>query len=76
MKVYPRNAIGLRWAKSSLSLVNGNCVEVARLSARFVLVRDSKDPEGPILRFTSAEWHAFLRVIRNGGFDRSPGLAI
>lgn len=58
--------------KSSYSLANGNCVEVAGLSSDLVQIRDSKDPQGPVLGFTSAEWDAFLGGVRNGEFDRSP----
>ena len=57
------------WIKSSLSFSNGNCVEVASLSAGEIGVRDSKDPEGPVLRFTPNEWQAFLGGARNGEFD-------
>jgi hypothetical protein len=57
------------WIKSSLSFSNSNCVEVASLSAREIGVRDSKDPGGPVLRFTPDEWHAFLGGARNGEFD-------
>lgn len=59
----------LHWLKSSLSFSNSNCVEVASLPAGEVGVRDSKDPEGPVLRFTPGEWHAFLGGARNGEFD-------
>ena len=58
------------WIKSSLSFSNGNCVEVASLSGGEIGVRDSKDSGGPVLRFTSDEWHAFLGGARNGEFDR------
>lgn len=58
-----------RWIKSSLSFANGNCVEVAGLAHGQIGVRDSKDPEGAILRFTPDEWHAFLGGVRNGEFD-------
>jgi len=51
---------GPRWVKSSFSFSNGNCVEVAGLG-RMVGLRDSKDPEGPVLHFTPSEWSAFLR---------------
>ena len=58
-----------RWLKSSLSFSNGNCVEVANLPNGEIGVRDSKDSQGPVLRFTSDEWHAFLGGVRNGEFD-------
>jgi hypothetical protein len=57
------------WTKSSLSFSNGNCVEVASLSHDEIGIRDSKDSEGPVLRFTPGEWHAFLGGVRNGEFD-------
>jgi Domain of unknown function (DUF397) len=60
---------GSYWIKSSLSFSNGNCVEVASLPDGEIGVRDSKDSEGPVLQFTSGEWHAFLGGVRNGEFD-------
>lgn len=60
---------GLGWIKSSLSFSNGNCVEVASLPEGEIGVRDSKDSEGPVLRFTSDEWRAFLGGVHNGEFD-------
>lgn len=53
------------WVKSSLSFANGNCVEVASLSSRAVGVRDSKNSDGPVLRFTPDQWVSFLRGVRN-----------
>jgi hypothetical protein len=60
---------GLGWVKSSLSYSNGACVEVADLPDGRVGVRHSKDPSGPVLRFTPAEWHAFLAGAQAGEFD-------
>jgi hypothetical protein len=57
------------WVKSSLSFSNGACVEVADLTEGRVGVRHSKDPSGPVLRFTPAEWQAFLGGARLGEFD-------
>ena len=58
------------WIKSSLSFSNGNCVEVASLPDGEIGVRDSKASDGPVLRFTSDQWHAFLGRVRNGEFDK------
>jgi hypothetical protein len=64
-----RPGSGSNWVKSSLSFSNGNCVEVASLPDGGIGVRNSRDPEGAVLRFTSDEWHAFLGGARNGEFD-------
>ena len=61
---------GFNWVKSSLSFANGNCVEVASLPGGEIGVRNSRESEGEVLRFTSDEWHAFLGGVRNGEFDR------
>jgi Domain of unknown function (DUF397) len=60
---------GPRWVKSSLSYSNGACVEVADLPDGAVGVRHSMDPSGPLLRFTPAEWRAFLGGAQAGEFD-------
>jgi hypothetical protein len=53
------------WRKSSYSGGNGgNCVEVAVLSDNSLAVRDSKDPGGPKLMFTHAQWQAFITAVR------------
>ena len=61
----------LDWAKSSLSHANGSCVQVAGLSSDVIRVRDSKNIKGSVLRFTPAEWDAFLGGVRKGEFDRT-----
>lgn len=58
------------WRKSSQSMSNGNCVEVAELSGELIGVRDSKNPRGPVLRFTRADWDAFVSGIRTGEFGQ------
>jgi Domain of unknown function (DUF397) len=64
-----RPSSGSCWIKSSLSYANGNCVEVASLPGGEIGVRNSRDAAGPVLQFTSDEWHAFLGGVRNGEFD-------
>ena len=61
--------ISPRWLKSSASDPN-SCVEV-RFIEDAVQVRDSKDPEGPVLTFTNLEWEAFLAGVRFQEFDRA-----
>lgn len=48
------------WTKSSYSTDEGpDCVEVAPTPDR-ILVRDSKNPDGPRLALTPTTWTAFL----------------
>jgi hypothetical protein len=49
----------VRWTKSSYSVDNGNCVEVAAVPDT-VQVRDSKNADGPVLTFSARRWAAFL----------------
>jgi hypothetical protein len=58
----------LAWLKAQASTANGQCVEIAAASG-MVAIRDSKDPDGPILVYTSGEFRAFLDGARNGEFD-------
>jgi hypothetical protein len=56
------------WRKSIAS-GGDNCVEVA-FARDHLLLRDSKDPDGPRLRLTRTQWAAFLEGIKVGTFDR------
>ena len=56
------------WIKAQRSDSDGQCVEMRRHSGA-IEVRDSKNPDGPILRYTSAEWAAWLDGAKNGEFD-------
>ena len=58
---------GLNWRKSNYSgNSGGNCAEVANLPGA-VLVRDSKNPDGPRLAFGHTAWEAFAASLRAGG---------
>lgn len=57
-----RGSRGGRWRKSTRSSGQNNCVEVLGLDDR-VLVRDSKNPLGPVLSASNAAWRTFLAVI-------------
>jgi hypothetical protein len=56
------------WRKSRRSGNGGSCVEVANLD-HAVAVRDSKNPDGPKLALTRADWRALVAGIRHGAFD-------
>ncbi len=51
--------VEIGWRTSSYRTTHGACVEVAPAPDR-VLVRDSKDPEGPTLAVPTLAWRAFL----------------
>jgi Domain of unknown function (DUF397) len=53
------------WRTSSYSGSGDQCVEVASLSDDRRAVRDSKDPHGPVLMFSPAEWRRFLDNVQN-----------
>ncbi|GLW10105.1 hypothetical protein Misp01_52340 [Microtetraspora sp. NBRC 13810] len=69
------NGDSLVWRKSSYSGGGNDCVEVAEQD-EMILVRDSKDPGGPVLRFTGREWFAFWRGMKAGEFDGVGRLAL
>ncbi|MFE9389608.1 DUF397 domain-containing protein [Streptomyces sp. NPDC006784] len=47
-------------------------VEIAHLSGGAVAMRNSKEPD-VVLRYTAAEWEAFVLGARDGEFDLEPG---
>jgi hypothetical protein len=56
---------GLNWRKSTRSIGNGECIEVADVS-NDVAVRDSMNPEVANLRFSGEAWTAFLDGVKAG----------
>ena len=61
----------IAWRKSTASN-SGGCVEVAVVE-RSVLIRDSANPDGAVLRVSPTAWSAFLRHTRpkDSGLRRS-----
>jgi hypothetical protein len=52
----------IAWRKSSTS-TDGNCVQIAA-DGGWVLIRDSADRDGAVLRFPPAAWSAFTARAR------------
>jgi hypothetical protein len=58
----------LAWRTARRCGESGTCVEVALLDD-CVAVRDSTNPQGPVLRFGHPEWDTFVAGIRAGDFE-------
>ncbi len=56
--------VAVAWRTSSYSSANGECIEVAANAQ--VLVRDTKDSEGPVLAFRPDVWQRFARHVKVG----------
>lgn len=62
---YERDLSRAQWQISSHSSGDANtCVEVATNLSGFVPVRDSNDPDGPVLRFSRGEWRRFTASLK------------
>jgi Domain of unknown function (DUF397) len=55
------------WRRSSHCHTD-QCVEVSS-SDHGVKIRDTKEPDGPVLNFTVQEWRAFIQGAKDGEFD-------
>jgi hypothetical protein len=58
----------LNWRTARKSAGNGACVEVATVNLH-VLVRDSKDQDGPVMQYPGGAWQAFLANAQKGHLD-------
>lgn len=58
-----------KWRKSSYSGGGLDCVELADLGDGRIGVRDSKDPDGPVIAFDPGSISAFLNGVKAGEFD-------
>lgn len=54
----------MNWRKASYSASNGGgCVEVGK--ADHILVRDTQDHNGPVLRFSLVAWRRFAEQVKH-----------
>jgi hypothetical protein len=60
--------VNTEWIKATASGQGANCVEMRR-HGDVVEVRDSKNPDGPTLRFTPSGFAAWLDGAQHAEFD-------
>jgi hypothetical protein len=53
----------VRWQKSTYSGSTSNCVEVAHTKTG---IRDSKNPDGPVITTSPAALDRFIKAIKDG----------
>jgi hypothetical protein len=61
--------VGAAWKKSQRSNSQGACVEIARLAAGTVAMRNSRDPRGTALIYQTDTVRALVSALRTGEFD-------
>jgi Domain of unknown function (DUF397) len=57
------------WRKSQRSNSQGACVEIARIDAETIAMRNSRDPQGPALIYRRETIAALIEGLREGDFD-------
>jgi len=62
------DALDAGWRKASRSVASGACVEAASSHAA-VLVRDSVDRSGAVVRYSARTWQLFVDSAKAGAFD-------
>lgn len=58
----------IEWRKARRSANNGACVELAPVAGQ-ILIRDSKDQNGPVIGYSKHSWRRFVAVAKTGHFD-------
>ncbi|WP_329312725.1 DUF397 domain-containing protein [Streptomyces sp. NBC_01262] len=67
-ELYAMDISGVTWVSAGGDPAEGQ-VELAFLEGGAVAMRNSAEPEGPVLRYTAAEWRAFQLGAIDGEFD-------
>ncbi|MGX2994182.1 DUF397 domain-containing protein [Streptomyces sp. JNUCC 64] len=70
-ELYGRDISGVEWLGAPGTEEHEERVEIAYLPGGGVGMRSSLDKE-TVLRYTEAEWHAFVLGARDGEFDLEP----
>ncbi|MCE0540723.1 DUF397 domain-containing protein [Kineosporia rhizophila] len=65
-----------RWYKAKRSGTCKACVEVFHQVGGATLVRDSKDPDGPRLRFTFEHWRNAIAALKGEGLTLEDAVAV
>lgn len=55
------------WRRASFCASN-ECVEIAPHNG-MIIMRNSMEPRGLVLRYTAEEWQSFIRGVKAGEFD-------
>jgi hypothetical protein len=70
-ELYALDISGVEWKSAPGTEEHEERVEIASLPEGAVAMRSSLDP-GTVLRYTEAEWRAFVLGARDGEFDLEP----
>lgn len=65
---HTRGHENLTW-HTALSCESGACVQVAAADRDAILIGSTRQPGGPLLEYTAAEWNAFVNGVKAGDFD-------
>ncbi|HYZ56381.1 MAG TPA: DUF397 domain-containing protein [Streptosporangiaceae bacterium] len=60
---------GAAWRKSQRSNSQGACVEMARIDAETIAMRNSRDPQGPALIYRREAIATLIDSLKDGDFD-------
>jgi len=72
-RLTPIERQALIWRKAGASRANGDCVELAPIDGKMrgseIAMRDSKDPNGPVIVYSPSAFKAFIHRVKTGKFD-------